>query len=171
MTGGFVSQVCMPADTRPAREPDALCEGCGARGTVGRVSRHNDSSVYVEEHRYCADCWPQWSAFYRALWEERGRRERLEWRDGLRHAPGDAPPPPAWGMVFASATWHGVTDLVNQLTDKARNYRDPPSPETLAWLAAEIRGSEAERVGPMPLEVREFLAEFGGGSSDAHASS
>jgi hypothetical protein len=160
----------MPVDNRPAREPDALCEGCGARGTVGRASRHNDSGVYVEEHRYCADCWPQWSAFYRALWEDRGRRESLAWQDGLRHAAGDAPPPPGWGMVFASATWHGVMDLVNKLTEKARYHRDPPNAEAFARLAAEIRDQAADKVGPMPLEVRAFLAEFGGASTDARAS-
>ena len=165
-----MSRACMPADTRPAREPDALCEGCGARGTVGRVSRHDDSSTYTEEHRYCADCWPQWLAFHRTRWEEQGRRESLAWRDALDHASGAVPPPPAWGMVIASATWHGVVDLVDQLTEKARYWRDPPSPKELAWIAADIREHAAERVGPMPLEVREFLAKFDGGSSDAPAS-
>jgi hypothetical protein len=73
-------------------------------------------------------------------------------------------------MVFESATWHGVMDLVRQLTEKARYHRDPPSPEVLARVAAEIRDQSAEKVGPMPLEVRAFLAEFGAGSSDAPAS-
>jgi hypothetical protein len=146
--------ICMPVDTRPPREPDALCEGCGARGTIGRASRHNDSSVYVEEHRYCADCWPQWSAFYRQLWEERG---------------SDAIPPEGWGMVFVSATWHGAVDFVNKLTENARHDRNPLSRETLTRFAAEIRDTAAERVGPMPLEVRQFLAEFGAVSSDAPA--
>ena len=166
-----MSSGCMPVDTRPPREPDGLCEGCGARGTVGRASRHDASGTYVEEHRYCADCWPEWSAFYRARWEERGRRESLAWLESPRDlTDAPPPPPPAWGMVFASATWHDVVDLVNKLTERARSHRDPPNPEALARLAAQIRDHAAERVGPMPLEVRAFLAEFGGASSDAPAS-
>jgi hypothetical protein len=162
--------ICMPVDTRPAREPDALCEGCGGRGTVGRASRHDASGAFVEEHRYCADCWPEWSAFYRARWEERGRRESLAWLESPRDlTDAPLPPPPAWGMVFESATWHGVMDLVRQL-QKARYHSDPPSPEVLARFAAEIRDQSPEKVGPMPLEVRAFLAEFGAGGSDAPAS-
>jgi hypothetical protein len=168
--GGSVSKACMPVDNRPPQEPDAECEGCRARGTVGRVSRHDDSSVYVEEHRFCADCWPEWSAFYRARWEEQGRRGTLAWHDCPRDGSGDALPPPAWGMVIATATWHSVLELVNQFSEKALVLRDPPMPEAFAWLAARIRDHADERVGPMPLEVRSFLAEFGGVDSDAPAS-
>ena len=164
-----MSRVCMPVDNRPAREPDAVCEACGSRGTVGRASRHDASGAYVEEHRYCAECWPEWSAFYHARWDERGRRESLAWMEHPRDLT-EAPPPPAWGTVFQSATWHGVMDLVTKLREQARYYRDPPSPEALAEFAANIRDQAAERIGPMPVEVRAFLAEFGAGSSDATAS-
>jgi hypothetical protein len=163
----------MPVDNQPAREPDALCEGCGVRGTVGRASRHDASGTYVEEHRYCADCWPEWSAFHRARWLERGRQEIQAWQDALRDSTDtDTPPPtpPAWGMVFPSATWHGVLDLVERLMEQVRYYRDPPSREVLARFAAQIRDHAGEMVGPMPLEVRDFLAKFGSGSSDAPAS-
>src|SRR5687767_3680242 len=44
-----------------SREPDAACEGCGARGTVGRATRTAAAGEPVEEHRYCARCWPEWS--------------------------------------------------------------------------------------------------------------
>lgn len=57
-------------------------------------------------------------------------------------------------------------DLVNHLTEKAHYYLDPPRPEELAWVAANIREHAAEKVGPMPLEVRVFLAEFGRDRSD-----
>jgi hypothetical protein len=163
--------ICMPVDPRPAREPDELCEGCGARGTVGRASRHDASGTFVEEHRFCADCWPEWSAFFRTRWDERGRRETLAWLDHPRDATDTPPPPPPnWGMAFQSATWHGVRDFVERLTEQLRYYRDPPSPEVLARYAVEIRDGAAERVGPMPLEVRDFLAKFGRSSSDAPAS-
>jgi hypothetical protein len=161
--------ICAPVDNRPAQEPDAVCEGCGIRGTVGRASRHDASGAFVEEHRYCADCWPERSAFYRARWDEQGRRASLAWCERPPEGP-DTPPPPNWGMVFVSATWHDVIDLVQRLTDMARSYREPPSPEALARAAAEIRKSAAERVGPMPEEVRAFLANFGQDSSAAPAS-
>ena len=154
-----MSTACMPVDHRPVIEPDADCEGCGARGTAGRASRYNDSGEFVEEHRYCADCWPQWSAYYHALWEEGGRRGTLEW-------PGTSMyPPPAWGMVFASATWHSVVELVAQLT--TQYHRDAPKRDKLAQIAKDIRDHAAEKVGPMPAEVRAFLAEFGDASADA----
>lgn len=154
---------------RPVRTPDAICEGCGRRGTVGRASRQDASGGSLEEHQYCADCWPEWSAFYRARWQEQRRRATLAWWDRPADA-SHAPPPPAAGMWFESATWHGVIDFVQKLTDQARNYRDPPSPETLARFAAAIRAGAPEKVGPMPVEVRAFLAEFGRDSPDEPAS-
>ena len=159
-----MSSACMPPDDRPAKEPDAICEGCGARGTVGRISRHNGESRYVEEHRYCEQCWPQWMAYHRALWEERGRRESGAWRESLDRGSGQPLPSPDWGMVIASATWHGVIEMVDQIT--APHPRRPPTREELGRIAADIQQHAAERVGPMPLEVRDFLAQFGGAGSD-----
>lgn len=92
------------------------------------------------------------------------RRECQARLDGIWNGSGDVPPqPPAWGMVVVSATWHGVVDLVKQVTLMARSHRDPPTPEALASIAAQIRDTAAEKVGPMPFEVRAFLAEFGEG--------
>ncbi len=73
-------------------------------------------------------------------------------------------------MVFPSATWHNVLNLVERLMEQVRYYRDPPSREVLARFASQIRDQAGELVGPMPLEVRDFLGKFGGGSSDAPAS-
>jgi hypothetical protein len=151
---------------RPARDADAICEGCGVRGTVGRATRQDSTGSLNEEHRYCADCWPEWSAFYRARWREQGRRKSLEWHDRVREH-NDAPPPPSWGMSFESATWHGVAEFAQKLTEQARFYREPPSRESLARMAADIRASAADKVGPMPFEVRAFLAEFG--QDDRHS--
>jgi hypothetical protein len=43
------------ADARPAREPDAVCDRCGRRGTDARVTRASDPPA---ERRYCRRCWP-----------------------------------------------------------------------------------------------------------------
>jgi hypothetical protein len=155
--GGIVA---VTGSDRPLIEADVVCEGCGARGTVGRASRGEAPNAQIEEHRFCADCWPEWSAFYRARWQEQARRASTAWRDRPSEA-RDAAPPAASGMWFESATWHGVSDLVSKLTLQARYYRDPPSPEALARFAADIRAQAPKKVGPMPLEVRAFLAEFG----------
>jgi hypothetical protein len=63
-----------------------------------------------------------------------------------------------------------VIDFVQRLTVQSRYYRDPPSRDTLARFAADIRAHAAEKVGPMPVEVRSFLAKFGRDDSDAAAS-
>src|SRR4051812_16792693 len=151
-----IDRIAIPIGDQPARDADAICEGCGTRGTVGRAAR-GDATGTSEEHRYCADCWPEWSAFYRARWQEQARRASLAWRDG----PRGAEPPPAWGMSFDSATWHGVIDVVKKLTEQAHSFKEPPTPEKLAQVADSIRGFACEKVGPMPVEVRSFLAEFG----------
>jgi hypothetical protein len=175
MDGGFVSNdhlngtVAISGGDGPLRDPDARCEGCGARGTVGRARRQNAADGSVEEHRYCADCWPEWSAFYRARWQEQRRRAVLAWRDRPRDA-DEAPSLSAGGMWFESDTWHGVIEFVQTLTRQARYYREPPSAEDLAGFAAGIRAAAANKVGPMPLEVRAFLAAFDNPSRDAPAS-
>jgi hypothetical protein len=150
-------------------EPDAVCEGCGARGTVGRAGRGDAMNAEIEEHRFCADCWPEWSAFYRARWQEQARRAGAARRD----RPHDAramTPPTASGMWFESATWHGVIDFVRTMSLQARYYRDPPNPEALARFAADIRAQAPHKVGPMPIEVGAFLAEFGRDDPSGHAS-
>ncbi len=89
---------------RAARDPDAICEGCGRRGTVGRASRQDASGGSLEEHQYCADCWPEWSAFYRARWQEQRRRATLAWRDRPVDAEQAALPPGGGTWCTASST-------------------------------------------------------------------
>ena len=109
-TGGVVA---VTGSDQPLIEPDVICEGCGARGTVGRAGRGNAASAEIEQRRFCADCWPEWSAFYRARWQEQERRASVAWRARPHGAPATAPA--ASGMWFESATWHGVADLVRVL--------------------------------------------------------
>ena len=171
MTESRSPEVVLAVGGHSAREPDAICEGCGARGTVGRATRHTgEQGEVVEEHRYCARCWPEWSAFYRARWQDESRRASLAWRD-LPREDRDAQPPPPSGMSFETATWHPTIELVRSLTLQARGLSAPPPTdeartrfaEQVTRVAAEIRRGAAEREGPMPIEVRAFLAEFGRG--------
>jgi hypothetical protein len=160
--------LAITSGNRPVIEPDAHCDGCGTRGTVGRASRGSGASAPAEEHRFCAGCWPEWSAFYRARWHEQARQASLAWH--ARPPAARDTPPPTSGTWFESATWHGVIDFVHRLTVQARYDRDPPSRESLARFAADIRAHAAEKVGPMPIEVRAFLAEFGRDDPGAPAS-
>jgi hypothetical protein len=72
-------------------------------------------------------------------------------------------------MSFVTATWHPTIELVRTLTLQARALDAPPPPaaararfaEHVARVAADIRRGAAEREGPVPIEVRAFLAEFG----------
>src|SRR5919106_1344656 len=76
----FPDEVVLATFNDQPREPDAWCEGCGVRGTVGRATRAGEGGEPVEEHRYCARCWPEWSAFYRARWYEEVRDLTLQTR-------------------------------------------------------------------------------------------
>src|SRR5262245_53152498 len=67
----------------PVIEPDAICEGCGARGTVGRAGRGDASSGTTEEHRFCIDFWPEWSAS--TALGGRSRRGERAWRGTSAH--------------------------------------------------------------------------------------
>ena len=164
MTDRSSVTVIIGGDDRPLIDAEAVCEGCGVRGTVGRAVRSGANGNPVEEHRFCAECWPEWSAFYRARWEDRVRRATLAWQD---QPPGASIEPPApSGMWFESATWHGVIDVVKRLMRESRYYRDPPSREALARVASEIQAKAGAKVGPMPIEVRAFLAEFGSEGND-----
>ena len=159
MTDRSSVTVIIGGDDRPLIDAEAVCEGCGVRGTVGRAVRSEANGNPVEVHRFCAECWPEWPAFYRARWEDRVRIATLAWKD---QPPGTSVEPPApSGMWFESATWHGVIDVVKRLMRESRYYREPPSREVLARVASEIRAKAGEKVGPMPIEVRAFLAEFG----------
>src|SRR5690349_13144860 len=91
----------------PPREPDATCEQCGARGTVGQAVRFGEAGEVLELHRFCAACWPEERARYDARWREADRVAAEAWmRD-----PDRVPAPPSLGSAFESATWHTTLDL------------------------------------------------------------
>jgi hypothetical protein len=151
------------------RQPDATCEGCGARGTVGRVSRWrapgatSEGSVVVEEHRYCARCWPEWSAFYRARWDEEDRLAHEGWmRRRLLDPDDETPPPPGSGMSCGALTWHLALQMVRDVVRALHRPRAEVSEEALAQYAARLAAQAAELEGPMPLEVEDFIQKYAG---------
>jgi len=144
--------VVMRGSGLPLREPEAVCEACGAHGTVGRAIRTDATGAAVETHRFCASCWPENAARFRARWDEESRVATDAWM----RAPQTAPQPAAMGAAFESATWHNALDLV-RLVNLWLRRSPPPSASDLAQLAAEIVASAPEREGPMPFEIEMFI--------------
>lgn len=134
------------------RDADAACEACGAIGTIGRANRSNASGDIFETHRFCAACWPEQSARYRARWEEEDRLRSDRFMRGLE------PPSPGTGMSFESASWHGTLELVREI-QRAMVRLSAPSPTDLAQMAAEIQASAQLYDGEMPFEVEMFVRQ------------
>jgi hypothetical protein len=137
-----------------AREPDALCEGCGTMGTVGRASRTDSSSIVVESHRFCLACWPEQAARYRARWSEEDRQRSDRFLRGQEPARGAGP-----GTMFEAATWHNTLELVRGIQ---RQMIAPvaPSKEALADLASDIAANASLFEGEMPYEVEAFIRRY-----------
>ena len=77
MTHPDRSVVVIPVDNSDPRDPAALCDGCGKRGTIAKSTLRSDPPVV---HRYCGTCWPDARA---ALEEERAAAQAL-WREAWR---------------------------------------------------------------------------------------
>ena len=143
------------------RDPDAACESCGVIGTVGRACRTDPDKGLVEEHRFCAACWPEQSARYRARWKEDDRLETERFFRGKVGARGAGP-----GMYFESATWHGTLKLVRLIEDQMI-APVPPTPQALAAIANQIAAHQSRFEGEMPFEVEMFIRRYGADDGDA----
>jgi hypothetical protein len=152
--------VIMRGTGLPPREPEASCEACGARGTVGRAIRTAQDGEPLEVHRFCARCWPEESARYQARWREEDRLASEAW---LR-SEGQVSPPTR-GMALESATWHITLDLLadsrREMRRREREGAAPLRDEDLTRLANEIRQQAPDMEGPIPLEVDMFLQRYG----------
>lgn len=155
-----VSVTPLFADVPDTREHDAICEGCGTIGTIGRATRTHESGSHTETHRFCANCWVEQSARYRARWDE---ERRISW-DAHRRSQISGPSGPSYWSSFESSTWHGVLDLV---TEVARHISERgPIPVTQLSALAELYKQNAHRFeGEMPLDVELFIKQYAPPSS------
>jgi hypothetical protein len=135
------------------RDADAECEACGAIGTIGRANRSDASGDIFETHRFCAACWPEQSARYRARWEEEDRLRSDRFMRGVE------PPSAGTGMSFESASWHGTLEFVREI-QRAMVRLSAPSPTDRAAIAAEIEASAQLHDGEMPFEVEMFVRQY-----------
>ena len=152
VAGGAVQSITT-ADS--GREPEAVCEGCGVTGTVGRAARAAPTGETLEIRRFCASCWPEQSARYRARWDEEDRLWTDQFMRGRVPSRGAGP-----GMSFISATWHGTLELVEQI-ERSMIAPIPPSPESLARMAADIERHAPDKEGEMPFAVEAFIRRYG----------
>ena len=120
-------------DVSRGRDPDATCEGCGTIGTVGRAVRTDADNGVTEQHRFCATCWPEQSARYRARWDEENRRRSDDFLRGREPRVARA----GSGTWFQSATWHGTLELVRTI-ERMMIAPTPPDACTLLTLSAKV---------------------------------
>ena len=138
-----------------AREANAACDGCGRTGTIGRAVRTAPTGEPTEVHRFCAACWPEQAARYRARWREEDRVGSDQFLRGRVPARG-----PGRGMQFTAGTWHATLEMVEQI-ERQMMPSVPPSPEALARLAADIERQAPELDGEMPVAVEGFVRRYG----------
>lgn len=142
------------------REPDAVCEGCGVVGTIGRATRTHESGTPSETHRFCSKCWVEQSARYRARWDE----ERRVSRDAHRRSRTSGPSGPSYWSSFESMTWHGVLELLSAFR-KHMQERGPIPATHLTELATLYRNNAHKFEGEMPYEVELFINQYAPPSS------
>jgi hypothetical protein len=153
--GGSAVTMQPIASLASARDADAVCEGCGAVGTVGCAVRTGPSGEALEIHRFCGACWPEQSARYRARWGEEDRVWSDQFFRGRVPARGAGP-----GMQFGAATWHAALEMVEQIE---RDMIAPvaPSPQALARLAADLAHQAPHLEGDMPFAIEAFVRRYG----------
>ena len=145
---------CLYGTNLPLREPEQICEACGAQGTIGRAARFRGDGSVLEIHRFCRKCWPEQSARYRARWAEEDRLAHEEFFRSARSGGLAAP-----SCAFEAATWHGALDVLHQVHMRMIP-RSPPSADELAAIAAHWKTLAAEIDEPMPLEIEMFVQQY-----------
>ena len=152
------STVSIEVDDSDPRDPTALCDRCGTRGTIARAMRHTEPPLIL---RYCGPCWPE---AQREI-EARQREEQEKWRAAKREwsatrdrgARESSDSPPGWSSN--SRSWHDVSRFVSKVQAWA-TIAGAPAAAQLAEIVAEIREKASEMDGPMPADVEDFLRKY-----------
>ena len=137
----------------PPRDPDALCDRCGARGTIAQVKRVGREVTLT---RYCTACWPQIRAEMTA--EQRRKEEEMNtsWRVGSTALPEALRSRPTWkqreeSVTWESRSWSDVREFI-ALVSKV-----PINDDQLARMKGELEKLAAEMDDPMPDDIKAFL--------------
>jgi hypothetical protein len=147
-------RILMDGDPEPpAGEPEALCDECGALGTVGRATRHTTPPAI---RRFCRVCWPDARTRLQANWG-RAMEEHLTRLVRGEPIPEDAPP----GFGFHSAVWSDALEFLKQIEDAAASPDRKLNTADLRTIVEQIQALVPEMDGPMPPEVVAFIQRYG----------
>ena len=151
------SFTCMYSTNLPPREPHATCDGCGTIGTVARTTRFLSDGRVHEQRRFCAHCWPE----QYALFEAEREIERQQWFESVHHAQGDSSVSRPLGTEVADATWMSVLGVIQTALNDTN--AQPSEQEWRQFTAMLIEMAPTrERYPPMPQEIAELIAKYGG---------
>ena len=131
-----VSIVADPHPGVPAIDPTAICDACGARGTVARASRTDITPATLE--RYCERCWPERQQAAHEL------KEPLWWHIE------------SWRNVQSFLAEAALAVAVPVNSDEMERERQ----DFCRAIAQEIRSAEGRYEGPMPADGRAFLERY-----------
>jgi hypothetical protein len=158
-SSGTRGVVVVVVDDADPRDPAALCDRCGVRGTIARATRHTEPPIVT---RYCGACWPEAQAALEAqLAAERADRRDAyrRWAESSHRNPAGAPPRPTAAPAFSSASrsWHDTRRFLQRfMPDDA-----PPSRlADLARAAKDIRTRAPQMEGPMPPDIAAFVDRY-----------
>lgn len=162
-SGGKMAQTSVATvtvDETDPRDPTALCDRCGNKGTVVRVQRHEPAPLIL---RYCGPCWPAASEELEQRQRDEQKRWRnadREWNEMRRHGSpttSEPPPPPApWSC--ASRSWYDARRFIELISQPANGGMAAP-PGMLAKIAAEISAKANEMDGPIPPDIQAFITK------------
>ncbi len=155
--------VVMSGGDEPSpRQADARCDACGALGTVGSATRHEQPPRIW---RFCGACWPRERARLEAEWDAETER----WLHQPVRGPADPGMPAPPGSSFDSRVWEDAYELLDlvegALAEPARPDRPGPTPADLRAIAADLQQVAPEMDGPPPPRIAEFLRRYGAPAS------
>lgn len=144
------------SDQPSPRDPNATCDNCGTRGTVGRVTRRGKTIVVK---RFCRACWPS----MRARAEEEQRLISEQWMSAARsrgHSPASRSVPMSRpeSITWESRDWSDSVEFISLMLRLSAGSVDA---DAFAELAAAILEQADEMDGPMPPEIEAFVERYG----------
>lgn len=135
-------------------EPDAICNACGAAGTVGRVFRRSANGTPLGTHRFCLACWPSESDRVTAQWEQ----EQAALSSAASYQEGSAD-----SIHWESATWDNAVFLVTGIEaelQSAESKHESDTLESLVQIADELATIAPQMVQPVPELITSFIQRY-----------
>ena len=141
-------------DEPSALDLQAVCDECGATGTVAFVTRYIDPPL----SRFCVDCWRR---VRHKFWWPANRRIDADTPEGaiaafdrmyerVRESP----------RVVGSAMWEDRLDFVRAALSPNEDQSPADRERHLRRLARELADAVPKMYGPMPPEIEAFVKQY-----------